>query len=417
MYLFKRCACHEKPACEHSWWYEFVLDRQQHRKSTRTNDERNALKTAKRMREIARREAFALDEPLPPKPPTIAEHAAAYIEWANGDHPASAWRDRLTLERFVAVVGRHRRVDGIRPFDIERWRSWRLRQGVARSTINREMVTLSASFSKAVLWYRGVSNPSKAVTKFRVDDTRTRVLSPEEIRIVLTQLPPDLALLCRVTLECLPRLSEVLGLRVEHFGAAWCEIRRKGGRIARIPILPHLRSLLLERADRRTGWVFGPQVPSQGAISASFSCWFRRLGLQGVSHHTMRHTGVTLMLDAGINPRVVQHLAGWTTLRMIERYGHPRDQEARRAISANAASLIAPHNADRDSKTPQERFTELLDELMRAAQEMNPGGGSARAEAADRQEQGAEQDGAPCDAAGARASSLLVFPSAADSHT
>jgi len=40
---------------------------------------------------------------------------------------------------------------------------------------------------------------------------------------------------------------------------------------------------------------------------------------------------VTLMLDGGANPRAIQKLAGWTTLRMLERYGHVRDAEVRRA--------------------------------------------------------------------------------------
>ncbi len=50
----------------------------------------------------------------------------------------------------------------------------------------------------------------------------------------------------------------------------------------------------------------------------------------------MRHTGVTLMLENGINPRVIQFLAGWTSLRMLDRYGHVRDTEIRRAVTANA---------------------------------------------------------------------------------
>ena len=65
----------------------------------------------------------------------------------------------------------------------------------------------------------------------------------------------------------------------------------------------------------------------------------RAIGLEDVSHHTMRHTGVTLMLEHGINPRVIQFLAGWTSLRMLDRYGHVRDTEIRRAVSSNAAHL------------------------------------------------------------------------------
>jgi hypothetical protein len=31
----------------------------------------------------------------------------------------------------------------------------------------------------------------------------------------------------------------------------------------------------------------------------------------------MRHTGITLMLEAGVNPRVIQKLAGWTSLAEV----------------------------------------------------------------------------------------------------
>ena len=132
MTLSKRCACQEKATCHHAWWYEFELNRCRHRKSTRTNDKHDALKTAKRMRENARRIMFQLDVPLT-KPLTIAEHVAEYVEWAKGDHPASAGKDRLTLARFLAEVGPKRKIDSICPFDIERWRMRRLKQGIARA--------------------------------------------------------------------------------------------------------------------------------------------------------------------------------------------------------------------------------------------------------------------------------------------
>jgi site-specific recombinase XerD len=45
------------------------------------------------------------------------------------------------------------------------------------------------------------------------------------------------------------------------------------------------------------------------------------------------------MLEHGINPRVIQFLAGWTSLRMLDRYGHVRDSEIRRAVTTNAEHL------------------------------------------------------------------------------
>ena len=45
------------------------------------------------------------------------------------------------------------------------------------------------------------------------------------------------------------------------------------------------------------------------------------------------------MLEAGVNPRVIQKLAGWTSLRMLERYGHARDAEAQRAVTTMQAAI------------------------------------------------------------------------------
>jgi len=36
---------------------------------------------------------------------------------------------------------------------------------------------------------------------------------------------------------------------------------------------------------------------------------------------------------------VIQKLAGWTSLRMLERYGHTRDAEAQRAVTGMHATL------------------------------------------------------------------------------
>jgi hypothetical protein len=50
------------------------------------------------------------------------------------------------------------------------------------------------------------------------------------------------------------------------------------------------------------------------------------------------------MLEHGINPRVVQFLAYWTSMRMLDRYGHVRDSEVRLAVSANAQHIADAQN-------------------------------------------------------------------------
>jgi integrase len=345
--LFKRCNCaREDKPCDHAYWYEFRLCGQRYRKSTRTDLKEDARKIAVEARRCANRDrtgiaASASHHAEPKEPPLrLAEFAVTYLEWAEQDHPASSNVTGRVLLSFVDVIGDSKRLDEIGPFDIERWRMAQTRH-LSRSTVNRRLTIIRALFSKAVAWRKLTASPVNGITPFRVDDTRIRVLSTEEIGVVLTRLPPDYALMCWVTLESLLRLSEVLGIRKEHIGSSWVEVRRKGGKVDRIVITPELREALLAQAHPRTGWVFGPRQRRQEVVSARFTYEFRKIGLRGVSHHVMRHTGVTLMLEAGINPTVIQRLAGWTSLRMLMRYGHVRDSEMRRAIGVPASVIAA----------------------------------------------------------------------------
>ena len=86
---------------------------------------------------------------------------------------------------------------------------------------------------------------------------------------------------------------------------------------------------------------FGDDLPSQQTLTNQIRRWWIAQGVRGVSHHTMRHTGVTAMLERGIHSRMIQELAGWSSLRMLERYGHVTDAERDRAIDATTALLAA----------------------------------------------------------------------------
>jgi len=176
----------------------------------------------------------------------------------------------------------------------------------------------------------------KAVKSSRVDNVRMRVLSPDEIRHLLESCPPALRLIARTTLESLPRLSEVLNLRVEDLGPDYATIvQTKNGRSRKVPLTPELQADLVKHAHK-SGYVFGQgndgNPPRREAISVAFGRLMRDIGLDGVTHHALRHTGAAAMVAAGISLRVVQDIGGWSTLRMLERYAHPSGAEMTRAV-------------------------------------------------------------------------------------
>ena len=244
-----------------------------------------------------------------------------YTEWTAKTN-RTAYKDAGVLAGFVALVS-DQRLDEVSPFHIERWKTLRSKD-VKPATVNRELNIIRGCFSRAVEWGHLALSPVMGVKPYRVQNTRTRILSGEEIERVLDGSSGDLRLIARATLESLFRLSEVLNLRKEDIGPTFATVvYGKNGRRRHVPLTAELRSGLLQRAHT-SGWILGEdrydgQPPTQSAVTIAFCRLMRRLKVQGASHHTLRHTGASAMVAGGVSLRVVQEIGGWTLLRMLER--------------------------------------------------------------------------------------------------
>jgi hypothetical protein len=141
---------------------------------------------------------------------TLKTHCDEYVK-----HTATAnstgYKDQAVLDRLVESVG-DRPIAQVTSFHVERWKSQRAGT-VSKSTVNRELNIVRGCFSRAVEWGRLGLSPLRSVNPYRVDDSRLRVLSSDELHTLFTDIAdPFVLLVCRITLECLARLSEALGL-------------------------------------------------------------------------------------------------------------------------------------------------------------------------------------------------------------
>jgi integrase len=348
MNLFKRCRCANKAKCKHPYWFLFRLRRQRYEESTRTANHQLALSIAQKRRVAAleTREGFR-----PVRPIRLSEHIKAYVAHTEKTNRSSN-KDQPVLDGLVASIG-DRLLTEISAFHIERWKRERAAV-VSQSTVNRELNIVRGCFSRAVEWGRLGVSPLRTVKPYRVDNVRLKTCSPEEIKTLLDNAPADLALLSRLTLESLLRLSEALGLRREDIGPTWAlVVQSKSGKARQVPLTAETRAALLNRSHR-SGYIFGigkdGEPPTAAAISVAFARLASSLGLSGVSHHTFRHTGATVMVRAGISLRAVQMIGGWSTLRMVERYAHVTDAEFARAVRVTAEHTDAAKEAP--TKTP-----------------------------------------------------------------
>jgi len=334
--LYKRCDCADPSKCKHPFWYEFDLQKRRYRRSTKTANKQTAERAEQRRR-------IAILDGKDEKPSDsirLSKHIEDYTAHTKTAN-VTAYKDAKVLERLEKSVA-DRLLKDVSPFHIERWKQQRAQQ-VEKSTVNRELNIVRGCFSKAVEWGRLAISPLRAVTAYKVDDQRIRIFSDEEIKLVMDGPDAFTALIGRTTLECLPRLSEVLNIHRTNIGPTWVEFRRKGGKVTRAAVTPELRQALLARCHA-SGFVFGEgekgKPPTQQTGTLRIIRALRALGIENASHHTFRHTGVTLMMDH-TNPRVIQTLAGWSNLRMLERYGHVRDSEMQKAVRLNAAHIAA----------------------------------------------------------------------------
>jgi excisionase family DNA binding protein len=332
--LTKRCGCSDP--CRHSWHYQFKLRRLIHRGTTRTSNRQLAERIAhqKRTKAIERMEGVAeIPDVL------LSKHVETYLAHTEKTNLTS-YKDRAVLDALRDVVGADRPIREITSFHVERWKQTRLKD-VSRSTVNREFNIIRGCFSFAVKGKLLREPPVSDVDPYRTDDTRRRVLTDDELKSVLAIEDPFVADVCRATLETLSRISELLALRREHIGASWIECRVKGGKVQRKRITPNLKARLLARCHEN-GYVFADSdgtVPTQQTATNRVLRALQAAGIEDASHHTMRHTGVTLMLERGAHPRVIQKFAGWTSLRMLERYGHVRDAAEQQATTAIESHL------------------------------------------------------------------------------
>lgn len=360
--LFKRCRCEDPSKCLHSYWYKFNVRGKHHRGTTKTANARLAdrVATSRKAALIEEREGLTKI-----KPTRLSTQIDDYCEFTAKTN-TTADKDRPVLERLQDVTG-DRYLTEITGFQIETWKRDRSKE-VSKSTVNRELNIIRGCFSRAVKWGRLLSTPLKDVANFDVDDHRIRTLDADELRTLLAIEDPFVTLICRMSLQSLGRISALLGLRREHIGAAWIETRLKGGRVQRVPVTPELRTELLARVHGVSGLVFGEgargHAPTQQTASNRVLRALANAGIPDASHHTMRHTGVTMMLEQGVNPRVIQTLAGWSSLRMLERYGHTRDAESMRAVRSVATLLEDASKVGTESGTAEAK---VIDESTDAA--------------------------------------------------
>ena len=137
------------------------------------------------------------------------------------------------------------------------------------------------------------------------------------------------------------RIGEVLALQRDHVDLDRMLIhlpRAKTG--ARdVPVSPRRKEFLEPRLStvRASGWLFPSAKSKSGHVEEVAKAWRRivkgaDLGGRHLTPHTMRHTAITHLVQAGVNLPTVQRVSGHKTFQMVFRYAQQNQEHVQNAL-------------------------------------------------------------------------------------
>ncbi len=287
-------------------------------------------------------------------PLSFARAADEYVQRLEAEGGNNIPQKRQQLRAYLKPYFGSKHLDAITEFTIGGYKKTRQTAGAATGTINRELAVLNHLYSKAVDWKWITAKPFK-VKLFAEGPGRIVVLSDDECRLLLHAASNDQDhltwLFVLFGLNTAMRHMEILRARFEDVDA---ERRRlfipdaKAGARHQPLTRPLVEAIEKERAFLGVdeGWIF-PSRTHDGhrhKMKKQFRRTALRAGLDPVliTPHTMRHTGITRLVQNGVDLETVRRISGHRTLAMVLKYTHISDAHVDAAIDKIAIDLSPP---------------------------------------------------------------------------
>jgi integrase len=363
--LRKRCSravpagaqafCATSPRCEHPWHYDFRVNRKRYRASTETSDKQRAkdIESKERSRILEGRHGIRRQPDI-----TFRTFAETYHRDYSVPNKRSASRDaeiiKVLNRAFGSLMLHEITAHRIEQFKRERLAGkWRAHgqtsapRPLTPGTVNRELDALRGILTKTVEWGKLVDSPMRGVKRLKNPNRRTCILSDDEQRRLLDAAPRKLRAIVLLALITGARIGELLALKWEDVDGEYLTfLETKNGRSRRITLSPSTRAVL-DTLPRSAAWVFANtrgDKPKPYTVNGCRHVFDRAVvrakisPAEDVTLHTLRHTALSRMIEAGHDDYTVMEISGHSSTRMLARYTHPREE--RKASALESFSLV-----------------------------------------------------------------------------
>lgn len=249
--------------------------------------------------------------------------AGRWIEETS--HKATHKEDIAKLKWLHSILG-ELMLDEITLDVIARIKAARLKEA-SKSTASRYLALLRSILKRAVDEWDWLEKAPK-VKLFKEAEGRIRFITPEQVQVLLQELPAHQKDMVLFALQTGLRQSNVLKLEwlevnLEQ-GHMWVNAEQsKNRKPIAVPLNREALAVLHRQVGKHPARVFTyAGKPIANANTHAWTNALKRAGIENFRWHDLRHTWASWHRMQGTPTHELQQLGGWKTGAMVERYAH-----------------------------------------------------------------------------------------------
>lgn len=299
-----------------------------------------------------------------------------YSPWA-ATHLGTA---AMTIAKIRAAFGDllDKRLDSLTAWQLDKWKSQRLKAGLKATTVNRELAALRAALTKAVEWDHVADHPMRKVKQAKVEeDHRVRYLSDHEEKrlrhallareetakaareshrrwqmerglktvdpIAADEYADHIHPMILLAINTGLRRGEMFKLRRSDIDLEKQQLKvraaaAKSGKSRYIPLnieaFESLTRWMRQHSAGSDDLIFpGKNGTLMDNIDSSWRTVSRAAGLKDFRWHDLRHHFASRLVMSGVDLNTVRELLGHADLKMTLRYAHLAPEHKASAVA------------------------------------------------------------------------------------
>lgn len=229
----------------------------------------------------------------------------------------------------------------VRHRDVRRYAASLSAEGAAPATVARKLAAIRGLLDFLVRTERVGQNPADLVSSPKKEDKLPRLLSAEQVRSLLEEIPARTALELRdramleLAYSCGLRCEEIVNLDLGalDFETEQLRVLGKGSKERLLPVGEPAQRALRRYAERGRPALAGDRLEpalflsksgrrlSNSDVTRRLALWIREAALGAtVSPHALRHSFATHLLEGGADLRTIQELLGHASISTTQVY-------------------------------------------------------------------------------------------------